>query len=52
MAASRAKDYITVRRRADLSPVRSYELAPGSLVVLGAAMLGGTRLIDNMEISE
>lgn len=41
-------DYLTVRRRADL-------LAPGGngaepLVVLGAAKLGSTRLIDNLEI--
>jgi pantoate--beta-alanine ligase len=42
-------DYLTVRRRADL-------LAPGGsdaaepLVVLGAAKLGTTRLIDNLEI--
>jgi pantoate--beta-alanine ligase len=39
-------DYMTVRRRSDLqSP------APGdALVALGAARLGGTRLIDNLEI--
>jgi pantoate--beta-alanine ligase len=40
-------DYIAVRRRADLAP-------PGAddreLVVLGAAWLGKTRLIDNLEI--
>jgi pantoate--beta-alanine ligase len=40
-------DYIAVRRRADLAP-------PGAddrdLVVLGAAWLGRTRLIDNLEI--
>ncbi len=42
-------DYLTVRRRADL-------LVPGGvtttepLVVLGAARLGSTRLIDNLEI--
>jgi pantoate--beta-alanine ligase len=38
-------DYMTVRRRSDL-------LAPGEgdmLVALGAAKLGGTRLIDNFE---
>jgi pantoate--beta-alanine ligase len=39
-------DYIEVRRRSDLAP-------PGvndrELVVLGAARLGGTRLIDNLE---
>jgi pantoate--beta-alanine ligase len=40
-------DYVTVRRRADLQPP-----APGEreLVVLGAARLGSTRLIDNIEI--
>lgn len=42
-------DYLTVRRRADLM------LPPGALtdvplVVLGAAKLGNTRLIDNLEI--
>jgi pantoate--beta-alanine ligase len=40
-------DYLTVRRRADLQ-------APGAddreLVALGAARLGGTRLIDNIEL--
>jgi pantoate--beta-alanine ligase len=39
-------DYMTVRRRADLQPPR-----PGdALVVLGAARLGSTRLIDNLEV--
>jgi len=39
-------DYLTVRRRADLqAPV-----AGDALVVLGAARLGSTRLIDNLEI--
>ncbi|HMH16870.1 MAG TPA: pantoate--beta-alanine ligase [Burkholderiales bacterium] len=41
-------DYVSVRRQADLQP-------PGAddrdLVVLGAAMLGRTRLIDNVEVS-
>jgi pantoate--beta-alanine ligase len=38
-------DYLTVRSRAALQPP-----APGDpLVVLGAARLGGTRLIDNLE---
>ncbi len=40
-------DYLTVRRRADLLPPES---ADASLVVLGAARLGTTRLIDNLEI--
>jgi len=39
-------DYLTVRRRADLALP-----TPGdALVVLGAARLGNTRLIDNLEI--
>jgi pantoate--beta-alanine ligase len=41
-------DYLTVRRRADLQPATAAD-APGSLVALGAARLGGTRLIDNRE---
>ena len=39
-------DYLTVRRRADLLPPTSRDEA---LVVLGAAKLGTTRLIDNFE---
>lgn len=39
-------DYLTVRRRTDLQPPQ-----PGDpLVVLGAARLGKTRLIDNFEL--
>ncbi|GAB2464576.1 pantoate--beta-alanine ligase [Comamonas humi] len=41
-------DYLTVRRRADLQPAGSADGA-GQLVALGAARLGGTRLIDNLE---
>ncbi|WP_427999533.1 pantoate--beta-alanine ligase [Acidovorax sp.] len=41
-------DYLTVRRRVDLQPARA-EDAVGTLVVLGAARLGATRLIDNWE---
>jgi len=41
-------DYMTVRRRADLLPPASGDKA-GALVVLGAARLGQTRLIDNLE---
>jgi pantoate--beta-alanine ligase len=39
-------DYLTVRRRQDLQPPQ----AGDTLVVLGAARLGTTRLIDNLEI--
>ncbi|AOS80451.1 MULTISPECIES: pantoate--beta-alanine ligase [Hydrogenophaga] len=39
-------DYLSVRRREDLQPPK-----PGdALVVLGAARLGKTRLIDNLEV--
>ena len=41
-------DYLTVRRRADLLAANADDLA-GPLVVLGAARLGTTRLIDNLE---
>ena len=41
-------DYLTVRRRDDLLPPQASD-APGSLVALGAARLGQTRLIDNLE---
>ncbi|MED5621190.1 pantoate--beta-alanine ligase [Ideonella sp. BN130291] len=40
-------DYIAIRRRADLQPATS---AGDALVVLAAAKLGSTRLIDNLEI--
>jgi len=39
-------DYVVVRRQADLQPPRSDE----PLVVLAAAKLGTTRLIDNIEV--
>ena len=39
-------DYVSLRRRPDLAPAAATD--PG-LVVLGAARLGGTRLIDNLE---
>ena len=42
-------DYLTVRRRTDLLPPQG-PLAGEPLVVLGAAKLGNTRLIDNLEI--
>ena len=41
-------DYLTVRRRADLEPPKPHD-GPGTLVALGAARLGSTRLIDNVE---
>ncbi|MDR3212824.1 MAG: pantoate--beta-alanine ligase [Azoarcus sp.] len=40
-------DYLTVRRRTDLQPPQQPDEA---LVVLAAARLGATRLIDNIEI--
>jgi len=39
-------DYVEVRRRGDLAPPRPGER---ELVVLAAARLGATRLIDNLE---
>ena len=42
-------DYLTVRRRADLMPPWG-DVATQPLVVLGAAKLGNTRLIDSLEI--
>lgn len=41
-------DYLTLRRRADLQAPTAQD-QPGSLVALGAARLGKTRLIDNLE---
>jgi pantoate--beta-alanine ligase len=44
-------DYLTVRRRADLLPPTTDDLADKTpLVVLAASRLGKTRLIDNLEI--
>ena len=44
-------DYISVRKRIDLQPPSAGDLAQGTpLVVLAAAKLGVTRLIDNLEI--
>jgi pantoate--beta-alanine ligase len=45
-AAGWKPDYVEIRRRADLAMPRAAER---ELVVLGAARLGGTRLIDNLE---
>lgn len=44
-------DYISVRRRSNLMPPGAEDLAQKTpLVVLAAARLGATRLIDNLEI--
>jgi len=44
-------DYISIRKRNDLQPPNAGDLAQGAqLVVLAAAKLGSTRLIDNLEI--
>jgi pantoate--beta-alanine ligase len=44
-------DYISIRRQADLQPPAAGDMAKGEkLVVLAAAKLGTTRLIDNLEI--
>ena len=42
-------DYLTVRQRSDLLPPTKQAMTEGSLVALGAARIGGTRLIDNLE---
>jgi pantoate--beta-alanine ligase len=50
-AAGWKVDYLAVRRRRDLRTPAAEELAAGEpLVVLAAAKLGATRLIDNLEI--
>jgi pantoate--beta-alanine ligase len=46
IAAGWQPDYVEVRRRSDLVPPQGGD---GELVVLAAARLGGTRLIDNLE---
>lgn len=44
-------DYISIRKRSNLQPPSAGDLAQGEkLVVLAAAKLGATRLIDNLEI--
>ncbi|HET9977734.1 MAG TPA: pantoate--beta-alanine ligase, partial [Burkholderiaceae bacterium] len=40
-------DYVALRRRSDLG---APDLARDALVVLAAARLGATRLIDNLEV--
>jgi pantoate--beta-alanine ligase len=47
-AAGFRPEYLEVRRRSDLAPAGSGDR---ELVVLGAAWLGRTRLIDNLEVS-
>lgn len=46
-----APDYLAIRRQADLQLPQSQD-APASLVALGAAKLGTTRLIDNLELTD
>ena len=43
-------DYIAVRRRMDLLPPATDESLTGACVILAAARLGQTRLIDNLEV--
>jgi len=44
-------DYISIRKRINLQPPTAGDLAEGEpLVVLAAAKLGATRLIDNLEV--
>ena len=44
-------DYLTVRRQADLLPAGDSDDRRGHWVALGAARLGATRLIDNLEFT-
>jgi pantoate--beta-alanine ligase len=44
-------DYIAIRQQSDLAPASNESLEAGEpLVILTAAKLGKTRLIDNLEI--
>jgi len=44
-------DYVAVRKRIDLQPPSAADMEQGApLVVLSAAKLGATRLIDNLEV--
>ena len=43
-------DYLTVRRKSDLLLPTPSERSTSALVALGAARLGSTRLIDNLDI--
>jgi pantoate--beta-alanine ligase len=50
-AAGWKVDYVSIRRQMDLKPPAVEQIAAGEpLVVLAAAKLGTTRLIDNLEI--
>ncbi|MDH4216969.1 MAG: pantoate--beta-alanine ligase, partial [Gallionella sp.] len=43
-------DYVAVRNQSDLQPAAQGALAGRELVVLAAAKLGNTRLLDNVEV--
>jgi pantoate--beta-alanine ligase len=43
-------DYLVARRRSDLQAPKAGDPTDNALVLLGAAKLGATRLIDNLEI--
>ena len=43
-------DYVVARRRSDLQAPEAGHSARGALVVLAAARIGATRLIDNIEV--
>jgi pantoate--beta-alanine ligase len=43
-------DYVSIRKRANLRAPEPQEIGDAPLVVLAAAKLGNTRLIDNLEI--
>jgi pantoate--beta-alanine ligase len=46
-----APDYLSVRRQRDLLPPQAGELLDDTpLVALGAARIGATRLLDNIEL--
>ena len=46
-------DYVAVRKRIDLQPPSAADMEQGApLVVLSAAKLGATRLIDNLAVDE
>ena len=50
-SATRNPDYIAIRQQSDLAPASNESLQTGEpLVILTAAKLGKTRLIDNLEI--